>query len=112
MGIEMAIELSQTNDPSPHVRARAKKMYVRSLAPDKFIVTPKAPDKARRVVNISVTTAKRIRIECFDKDTGEVCPANAYGLHCSHAEAALKRLHANIKRNETRRKRTEKVQTG
>lgn len=97
------ISLRQTESPSEHVKTRSKKMFVRSVAPNKFVVTPKKRGKARRIVNIAVTEAGTIRIECVDKDTGEICPANLYGLHCSHIEAALNRLHANIKRAANRK---------
>jgi len=94
------IGISTTNHPSDHIQQRAKKMKVRTLTPFTYLVTPREPGKARRVVHLDKADGETIKIECCDYDTGEVCPANSYSLHCSHVEAALKRLMANIKRKE------------
>lgn len=95
------IHLNQTAEPSPHIKERAKRMWTRTIAPDTFIVKPKEKGKARRVVRLLQSSAG-IHIECIDKATGEVCPANSYGRHCGHAEAALNRLLINVKRQANR----------
>lgn len=96
------IHLSQTQNPSEHVRNRAKNMWVKTVAPDSYIVKPKEKGKARRVVSL-LQDSRGIRIECVDKATGDPCPANAFGMSCSHVEAALNRLLINIKREANRK---------
>lgn len=102
----MMISLNQIKgEPSDHIKARAKKMWTRTIAPDTFIVKPKEKGKARRVVRL-VQTASGIKIECRDKVTGESCPANAFKIPCSHVEAAINRLLINVKREANRRLKT------
>lgn len=91
------IHLSDTENPSEHVRNRAKNMWVRTVRPDSYVVKPKEKGKARRVVNL-LQDSRGIRIECVDKVTNEPCPANAHRHHCAHAEAAINRLLINVKR--------------
>lgn len=88
---------------SEHVRERAKNCWVKTLDPHTFVVRPKSGGKAKRVVRIE-SRGQRIVIECVDKDTGEPCPANRFKLLCGHANAAITRLIANVKRQETRNK--------
>jgi hypothetical protein len=91
------IHLSQIENPSEHVRNRSKRMWVKTVAPDVYIVKPKEKGKARRAVRL-LQSGSGVHIECVNKETGELCPANAFGLHCSHAEAAINRLLINVKR--------------
>lgn len=77
-------------------------MWVKTLAPDVFIVKPKEKGKARRAVRLLQSSAG-IHIECVNKETGDLCPANAFGMHCSHAEAAINRLLTNVKREANRK---------
>lgn len=39
-----------------------------------------------------------VRIECFARETGEVCEANGFSRPCAHVNAAIHRLLANAKR--------------
>lgn len=96
------IHLSQTQNPTEHVRNRAKRCWVRTLAPDSYLVKPKEKGKPRRVVSL-LQDSRGIRIECVDKATGEPCPANAHGRHCAHSEAAINRLLTNVKREANRK---------
>lgn len=100
------IHLSQTNEPTPHVRERSKNMWTRTVAPDEYLVKPKEKGKARRVVKL-LKNSSGVYIECKDKNTGEPCPANSYGRHCSHAEAAINRLLINTKREANRKLKAE-----
>jgi hypothetical protein len=99
------IHLNQTAEPSPYIRERAKKMWTRTLAPDTFIVKPREKGKARRVVKL-MHNSSGVFIECVDKITNEPCKANQFGMHCSHAEAALNRLLINVKREANRKLKT------
>jgi hypothetical protein len=101
------IGIATTNNPSDHVQKRAKHMKVKTLTPFTYRVTQSEPDKPTRVVHLDKADGDTFKIECYDPDTGESCPANQYGLHCSHCEAALRRLLANAKRQETREQKTE-----
>ena len=96
------IHLSDTAHTSERVRSRAKNMWTRTVAPDLYIVKPKEKGKARRAVRL-LQSSSGVYIECLDKDTGEPCPANAYGRHCAHAEAAINRLLINVKREANRK---------
>jgi len=98
----MAITLQQTQEPSEHIRERAKRMWTRTVGPGEFIVKPKEKGKVRRVVTF-VRTKSGLRIHCRDKVTGESCPANAFKNHCSHIEAAITRLLINNKRESNRK---------
>jgi hypothetical protein len=91
------IHLEQSNNPSEHVRQRSKKMWVRTMAPDFYLVKPKEKGKARRAVRLLQSSAG-VHIECVDRITGDACPANLHGKLCSHAEAAINRLLTNVKR--------------
>lgn len=91
------IHLSDTEQPSEHVRSRAKNMWIRTLAPDLYLVKPKEKGKARRAVRL-LQSSSGVYIECTDKASGEPCPANVRGKHCAHAEAAINRLLINVKR--------------
>jgi hypothetical protein len=86
------IHLNDTEQPSEHVRNRAKNMWIRTLAPDHYIVKPREKGKARRAVRLLSS------IECSDNATGKPCPANINGRHCAHVEAAINRLLINVKR--------------
>lgn len=92
------IPLTVTNNPSPHIRHRAKTMRVRALAFDSYLVTPREPDKPRRLVQFDMSNQGVVKVECVAEKVGELCPANAYGKPCSHVEAAIRRLTANIKK--------------
>lgn len=94
------IAATQANEPSPHIKRRSRLMSVKTLSPFTYLITPKEAGKARRVVHLDRTDAGVIKIECCDKDTGDVCPANNFGMLCSHVEAALRRLLVNAKRQE------------
>jgi hypothetical protein len=94
------ISSQQAETPSNHVRARAKLMHVRTLSPFTYLVIPE-PGKVPRIVHFDACQDSGVvRIECYDRETGESCPANKFSLHCSHCEAAIKRLLANAKRAE------------
>lgn len=99
------ISLQQTLKPSPHIRERSRRMFVRTATPETFIVTPKDKEKVRRLVRFTVTSGRSIKIECMDRDSLEPCPANAFGSMCSHVNAAIRQLHANIKRAENRKRK-------
>ena len=96
------IHLSQTQNPSERIRNRAKNMWVRTVSMDSYIVKPREKGKARRLVRL-LQNSQGISIECVDKVTGESCPANAFKMHCSHAEAAINRLLTNVKREANRK---------
>ena len=82
--VEGLIHLSDTANPSDHVRNRAKRMWTRTVSMDTYIVKPKEKGKARRVVKLLQSSAG-IRIECTDKVTGETCPANSLETYsCRH----------------------------
>lgn len=98
------VHLSQTANPSDYVRNRAKKMWVRTIALDSYIVKPKEKGKPRRVVNL-LQGSRGITIECVEKATGKPCPANQFGRSCGHVEAALNRLLINIKREANRKQK-------
>jgi len=94
------ISAQQAEAPSNHVRTRAKLMRVRTLSPFTYLVIPE-PGKVPRIVHFDVDQETGVvRIECYDRETGESCPANKFSLHCSHCESAIKRLLANAKRAE------------
>jgi hypothetical protein len=93
------ISAQQSNSPSPHVLRRAKRMHVRTLSPFTYLVIPE-PGKAVRVVTLDRSDTGVIKIECVDRETGEVCPANSFSKHCAHVEAALRRLLINAKKQE------------
>lgn len=84
-------------------------MWVRTVAPDSYIVKPKDKGKARRVVNL-LQDSRGIRIECVDKVTGEACKANQFGMHCGHAEAVINRILINAKRQANRKAKAEGAQ--
>lgn len=93
------IALATTNDPSPHIRRRARTMKVKTLAFDSYLVTPREEGKATRLVQFDMSDTGVVKVECVKQDeTGELCEANSYSIHCSHIEAALRRLTANIKK--------------
>lgn len=100
----MMIYLETTNNISEHVRERSKRMWTKTLNPNTYLVRPKAGGKAKRIVTIGRTDNGRVAIECYDKDTGDPCPANRYKLLCAHANAAISRLLTNTKREENRNK--------
>lgn len=74
---------------SAHVASRARNCFVRRLAPDRFIVTPREPDKTRRLVTFRLRPGGRLLARCEDFYTGEMCPANAHGLLCGHCLKAV-----------------------
>ena len=96
------VHISQTSQVSEHVKTRSKKMWVRSVRPDLYIVKPKEKGKARRTVRILQSSAG-IHIECTDKVTGKVCPANSYGMTCGHVMAVISRILINVKREANRK---------
>lgn len=96
------IHLSDTVNPSEHVRNRAKNCWVRTLAPDRYIVKPKDKGKVRRVVRL-LQSSGGVYIECSDAVTGKPCQANVTGKHCAHSEAAINRLLTNVKREANRK---------
>lgn len=97
------IYLESINNPSKHVRERSKKMWTKTLNPNAYLVRPKAGGKAKRIVTIAPRENGRVAIECYDKDTGDPCPANRYKLLCAHANAAINRLLTNVKRESNRK---------
>jgi hypothetical protein len=72
-------------------------MWVRTLAPDSYIVKPREKGKARRAVRL-LQSSGGVYIECSDAITGKPCLANVTGKHCAHVNAALNRLLVNVKR--------------
>jgi hypothetical protein len=95
------IRSTSTNDPSPHVRQRALKCRVRTLSPFTYAVTPPEKGKAVRLVVFDYDQKSSVvRIDCFDRDTSECCPANAFSKPCAHVEAAVRRLLTNAKRQD------------
>lgn len=96
------IHLNDTNRVSEHVRHRSRNMWVRTLAPDHYLVKPREKGKARRAVRL-LQSSGGIYIECSDAATGKPCQANVTGKHCAHAEAAINRLLINVKRQANRR---------
>lgn len=93
------LALSATNDPSPHIRRRARTMRVKTLAFDSYLVTPREPGKAKRLVQFDLSDAGVVKVECVKQnEAGELCEANAFSKPCAHVEAAIRRLTANIKK--------------
>jgi hypothetical protein len=91
--------LTATNDPSPHIKRRARTMRVRTIAFDSYVVTPREEGKAKRLVQFDMSNQGVVRVECVKQDgTGELCEANAFSKPCAHVEAAIRRLAANIKK--------------
>jgi len=103
------IPLQRTSDPSPHVRRRSKTMRVKTLAFDSYEVSPREPGKDKRLVQFDMSDTGVVKIECVKIGIGEVCEANTFNRHCSHVEAALRRLTQNIKREEKKLDRSKKV---
>lgn len=93
------ISAQQANDPSPHVLSRARRFHVRTLSPFTYLIIPE-PGRAVRVVTLDRSDEGVIKIECVDRESGDVCPANSFSHTCSHVEAALRRLLINAKRQE------------
>lgn len=96
------IAATAINEPSPHVKSRGRKMRVKTLAFDSYLVTPPEPGKLKRLVHFDVSEAGVVKIECVAPETGEVCEANNFSKMCSHVESAVRRLEQNIKREEKR----------
>ena len=94
------IALTTTNEPSPHIRARGRKCRVKTLAFDSYLVTPPETGKLKRLVHFYISDQGVVRIECVAPETGEVCEANSFSKHCSHAEAAIRRLEKNIQKEQ------------
>lgn len=93
------IALQQTNNPSPHIKQRARTMRVRTLAFDSYIITPREEGKAKRLVQFDMSNQGVVKVECVKQDgTGDLCEANSFSRHCAHVEAAIRRLTANIKK--------------
>lgn len=69
------IHLNDTNQVSEHVRNRSRNMWVRTLAPDHYLVKPKEKGKARRAVRL-LQSSGGVYIECSDAVTGKPCQAN------------------------------------
>lgn len=101
------ISLNATLNPSEHVVKRSRNMWVKTIAPDEYVVKPREKGKARRVVRF-IKTQQGIKIECRDRNSGEQCPANAFKLPCSHVEAAITRLLINTKRKQNRKSKEQK----
>lgn len=94
------ITVARTNDPSPHIQKRAKKMRVRTLSPFTYLVIPE-PGHQPKIVHLDCDQETGVfKIECYDRETGEGCGANTFGLHCSHVERALQQLVRNANRAE------------
>lgn len=101
------IAVTTVNDPSPHVRSRARKCRVKTLAFDSYIVTPPEPGKLKRLVHFDVSDTGIVKVECVAPETGEVCEANSFSKMCSHVQAATLRLEQNIRREENRQTKAE-----
>ena len=99
----MTITLAQISNPSAHVKERSKRMWTKTLNPQTYLVRPKQRGKAKRIVTISRTGNGLIKVDCYDKDTGDTCPANRFNLLCAHANAAMNRLLINSKRAANRK---------
>lgn len=102
------IASTSINNPSPHVKARGRKCRVKTIDYDSYEVTPPEPGKAKRFVHFDVSDTGVVKIECVDRSTGEVCPANSFSRMCAHVESAVRRLERNIKREETRQAKEHK----
>lgn len=109
------IHLSDTYQPSKHIRRRSALMWavklpgkVRSIV--RYRVKPFGQEfdhhnKAKRIVTFDLESATA---ECVDRFTGEVCEANSDVVPgtdrpktprmCSHVYAALQRLEINSRR--------------
>ena len=96
------ISISQTNEPSLHICRRARAMWVKTLAFDSYVITPRETGKTKRLVQFDISEQGVVKIECVAVGTGEVCPANSYSHHCSHVEAAIRRLERNIAKEHAR----------
>jgi len=92
------IGIATTNDPSLHVQQRAKKMKVRTLTPFTYQITNEKGQL--RVVHLDKAEGDTFKIECYEPESGESCPANQFSMTCAHVEAALRRLLAKAKRQE------------
>lgn len=104
------IALQQTNEPSPHIKQRARTMRVRTIAFDSYVVTPREEGKAKRLVQFDMSNQGVVRVECVKQDgTGELCEANSFSKHCAHVEAAIRRLTANIKKLSEPMERSKRV---
>ena len=99
------IGIATTNNPSERVVTRAKKMRVKTLTPFTYQVTNE--EGKVRVVHLDKADGDTFKIECYEPESGESCPANQFSMTCAHVEAALRRLLANAKRQETRDKKAE-----
>ena len=93
------ISAQQIDQPTEHVRERARKCKVKTLTPWSFAVTPPEKGKLVRLVHFDYDQETGVvRIECFARETGEVCEANNFSRPCAHVFAASTRLLANAKR--------------
>lgn len=98
------IGLKETQEPSEHIRNRSKSMFVKTIGYGEFRVTPRELGKVKRIVTFHLS-ARGVSISCQEEDSGDDCPANGFRRHCSHVEAAIKRLLANEKRRKTKEKK-------
>lgn len=83
---------------SARVTGRARDCFVKRLAADKFLITPKAPNKTRRLVSFDLRPGNRLLARCEDYYSGEDCLANAHGLLCGHVLKAVQHATQLAKR--------------
>lgn len=87
---------------SNNVAAKARNTFVRKLAPNKYLVTPKHRSKTRRLVSFEVRSGQ-LMARCEDAYAPyEPCPANAFGVLCSHCVAAYRRAEINARKEQKR----------
>lgn len=75
--------------PSQHVLDRARHSFVRRLAADRYLVTPKEPEKTRRLVTFTLRGNHLFAHCCNYYKPEEQCPANQFQQLCCHVEKAL-----------------------
>ncbi len=101
------IAAQKLNQPSAHVKRRARACKVKTLGFDSYLVTPPEQGKLKRLVHFDVSEVGVVKIECVAVETGEVCEANTYSQLCSHVQAAVLRLEQNIRKEEARQSQSQ-----
>ena len=84
------IEITEIGNVSERVAGRAKACFVRRLAVDRFVVTPRQFSKTRRLITFDLRPGGRMLASCVDfYNPDEPCPANYHGLLCGHVLKAV-----------------------
>src|ERR1051325_8329307 len=85
------IEITRNTETqaSADVTARSRKCFVKRLAIDKYLVTPRPYSKTRRLVIFTLRYGKMFAT-CEDYYSGESCQANQFKSLCYHVLCALR----------------------